>query len=168
MAECQMLDDFDINSFKAAVINTIVENNEIVYQLDENFVNSGGNLLNIRIFPFLQNPKTVETTDPFICFRVNHTSNANAYVENINVEIDVICHEKGMKKRVQSYKTGHFVSGTVIDIIAEEIKKSLVGLDTNWLGELRLVSNTESVLYYEYPCRVLTFEAKKESYANYR
>ena len=73
-----------------------------------------------------------------------------------------------MKKRVQSYKTGKFVSGTVIDIIAEEIKKSLTGLDTNWLGELRLVSNTESVLYYEYPCRVLTFEAKKESYANYR
>ena len=73
-----------------------------------------------------------------------------------------------MKRKVRSYETGEYLSGTVIDIIAEEIKKSLVGLDTNWLGELELYSNTESVLYYEYPCRILTFEAKKESYAHHK
>lgn len=159
-------DDFDINSFKTVVVNTLVGNDEIIYQLDKDCVGSGGKLLFEKIFPYLQNPKTVETTDPFICFRVNHNRNANYYIEDINVEIDVVCHEKGMKRRVKSYKTNEFLSGTVIDIIAEEIKKSLSGLDTNWLGELRCVSNNESVLYYEYPCRIITFTAKKENYAH--
>ena len=29
------MEDFDINSFKSAVINTIVENNEIIFNLDK-------------------------------------------------------------------------------------------------------------------------------------
>ena len=161
-------EDFDINSFKTAVINAIVENNEIVYQLDRDCIDSGGKLLYERIFPYLQNPETVETTDPFICFRVNHSRTPNYFIEDINIEVDVVCHEKGMKRKVRSYETGEYLSGTVIDIIAEEIKKSLVGLDTNWLGELECYSNTESVLYYKYPCRILTFEAKKESYAHHK
>jgi len=162
------MDDFDINSFKAAVINAIVENNEIVYQLDKSYIDCGGNLLYKKIFPYLQNPETVGTDEPFICFRVNHTSNQNYFLEEINVEIDIVCHEKGMKKKVQSYTTGKYVSGTVIDIIGEEIKKSLSGLDTNWIGELNCVSNTESILYYKYPTRILTFTAKKEAYVHNR
>ena len=29
------MDDFDVNSFKSKVINTILENNEIIYLLDK-------------------------------------------------------------------------------------------------------------------------------------
>lgn len=72
-----------------------------------------------------------------------------------------------MTKKVQSYDTQKIKSGTVIDVIAEEIKKELSGLDTEWIGELKLQSNIEDVLYYEYPYRMLTFSAYKESYAHY-
>ena len=159
------MDDFDVNSFKSKVINTILENNEIIYLLDKDYIDCGGGLLFKRIFPFLQNPKTVTDTAPFICFKVNHVRNTNIYLETINVFIYVICHEKEIVKKVQSYKTKKYKSGTVIDVISEEIKKSLSGMDTEWIGELKLESINEDVLYYEYPYRVLTFSAYKESYA---
>ena len=161
------MEDFDINSFKSKVIDTILENNEIVYLLDKDYIDCGGGLLFKRLFPFMQNPKTVTNTAPFICFKVNHTSNQNAYLENITVVIYVVCHEKEMTKKVQSYDTQKIKSGTVIDVIAEEIKKELSGLDTEWIGELKLQSNIEDVLYYENPYRMLTFSAYKESYAHY-
>ena len=161
------MDDFDVNSFKSKVIDTILENNEIVYLLDKDYIDCGGGLLFKRLFPFMQNPKTVTNTAPFICFKVNHTSNQNAYLENITVVIYVVCHEKEMTKKVQSYDTQKIKSGTIIDVIAEEIKKELSGLDTEWIGELKLQSNIEDVLYYEYPYRMLTFSAYKESYAHY-
>lgn len=161
------MEDFDINSFKSKVIDTILENNEIVYLLDKDYIDCGGGLLFKRLFPFMQNPKTVTNTAPFICFKVNHTSNQNAYLENITVVIYVVCHEKEMTKKVQSYDTQKIKSGTVIDVIAEEIKKELSGLNTEWIGELKLQSNIEDVLYYEYPYRMLTFSAYKESYAHY-
>ena len=161
------MEDFDINSFKSKVIDTILENNEIVYLLDKDCIDCGGELLFKRLFPFMQNPKTVTDTAPFICFKVNHTSNQNAYLENITVVIYVVCHEKEMTKKVQSYDTQKIKSGTIIDVIAEEIKKELSGLDTEWIGELKLQSNIEDVLYYEYPYRMLTFSAYKESYAHY-
>lgn len=161
------MEDFDINSFKSKVIDTILENNEIVYLLDKDYIDCGGGLLFKRLFPFMQNPKTVTDTAPFICFKVNHTSNQNAYLENITVVIYVVCHEKEMAKKVQSYDTQKIKSGTIIDVIAEEIKKELSGLDTEWIGELKLQSNIEDVLYYEYPYRMLTFSAYKESYAHY-
>ena len=161
------MEDFDINSFKSKVIDTILENNEIVYLLDKDYIDCGGGLLFKRLFPFMQNPKTVTNTAPFICFKVNHTSNQNAYLENITVVIYVVCHEKEMTNKVQSYDTQKIKSGTVIDVIAEEIKKELSGLDTEWIGELKLQSNIEDVLYYEYPYRMLTFSAYKESYAHY-
>ena len=161
------MEDFDINSFKSKVIDTILENNEIVYLLDKDYIDCGGGLLFKRLFPFMQNPKTVTNTAPFICFKVNHTSNQNAYLENITVVIYVVCHEKEMTKKVQSYDTQKIKSGTVIDVIAEEIKKELSGLDTEWIGELKLQSSIEDVLYYEYPYRMLTFSAYKESYAHY-
>lgn len=161
------MEDFDINSFKSKVIDTILENNEIVYLLDKDYIDCGGGLLFKRLFPFMQNPKTVTNTAPFICFKVNHTSNQNAYLENITVVIYVVCHEKEMTKKVQNYDTQKIKSGTVIDVIAEEIKKELSGLDTEWIGELKLQSNIEDVLYYEYPYRMLTFSAYKESYAHY-
>ena len=72
-----------------------------------------------------------------------------------------------MLEKVKDYKTGHVMSGTIIDNLAEEIKKTLVGLDTNWIGELKLYSNTEGTLNYEYPYRIMTFTAMKESYAHY-
>ena len=161
------MEDFDINSFKSKVIDTILGNNEIVYLLDKDYIDCGGGLLFKRLFPFMQNPKTVTNTAPFICFKVNHTSNQNAYLENITVVIYVVCHEKEMTKKVQSYDTQKIKSGTVIEVIAEEIKKELSGLDTEWIGELKLQSNIEDVLYYEYPYRMLTFSAYKESYAHY-
>lgn len=162
------MDDFDINSFKDVVINTIIGNNEIVFILDKKCINCGGDLLYDKLFPYLQNPETIETDDPFICFRVNHVKNREYFLEEINVEVDVVCHEKGMKRRVKSYKTGETLSGTVIDVLGEEIKKSLSGLDTCWVGELTCISNTETVLYYKYPTRILTFTAKKESYAHHK
>ena len=161
-------DDFDINSFKSVALNRIIGNNEIVNILDNNCIDCGGDLLYVKIYPYLQNPKTIETDDPFICMRVNHNRNADGFLEQISVEIDVVCHEKGMKRKVRSYETGEILSGTVIDILAEEIKKTLSGLDTSWIGELSCVSNTETVLYYKYPTRILTFMAKKESYVHHR
>lgn len=168
MNDCMQYEDFDINSFKTVVLNTIVGNNEIINILDKNYINCGGKLLYEKIFPYLQNPKTVGTDEPFICFRVNHNRNRDYFLEEISVEIDVVCHEKGMKRKIRSYKTKDFVSGTVIDILGEEIKRSLSGLDTNWIGELICVGNTETVLYYKYPTRILTFTARKESYAHNR
>lgn len=161
------MEDFDINSFKSKVINTILGNNELVYILDEDYIDCGGGLLYKKLFPYMQNPKTIETTSPFICFKVDHVHNKNIFLEDINVVIYVVCHEKEMTKKVQSYTTKKNKSGTVIDIIGEELKKSLSGMDTEWIGELTLERNTEEVLYYEYPCRVLTFSAHKESYAHY-
>ena len=158
--------DFDINSFKSAVINSIAQNNEIIYLLDEEYIDAGGGLLYKKIFPYLQNPKTIEKTSPFICFKVNHTRNKQYFLEEINVVIYIVCHEKEMTKRVQSYETKEYLSGTVIDILGEEIKKTLSGMDTNWIGELICTNNTEEVLYYEYPCRILTFSAMKESYGH--
>lgn len=160
------MEDFDVNSFKSAVINKIVENNEIVYNLDDEYIDAGGGLLYKKIFPYLQNPKTIETTSPFICFKVNHVRNKQYFLEEINVIIYVVCHEKEMSKKVQSYKTKEYLSGTVLDILGEEIKKTLSGMETNWIGELTCTSNTEEVLYYEYPCRILTFSAMKESYGH--
>ena len=158
------MEDFDVNSFKSAVINKIVENNEIVYNLDDEYIDAGGGLLCKKTFPYLQNPKTIETTSPFICFKVNHVRNKQYFLEEINVIIYVVCHEKEMNKKVQSYETKEYLSGTVLDILGEEIKKTLSGMETNWIGELICTSNTEEVLYYEYPCRILTFSAMKESY----
>lgn len=160
------MEDFDVNSFKSAVINKIVENNEIVYNLDDEYIDAGGGLLHKKIFPYLQNPKTIETTSPFICFKVNHVRNKQYFLEEINVIIYVVCHEKEMSKKVQSYETKEYLSGTVLDILGEEIKKTLSGMETNWIGELICTSNTEEVLYYEYPCRILTFSAMKESYGH--
>lgn len=160
------MEDFDVNSFKSAVINKIVENNEIVYNLDDEYIDAGGGLLYKKIFPYLQNPKTIETTSPFICFKVNHVRNKQYFLEEINVIIYVVCHEKEMSKKVQSYETKEYLSGTVLDILGEEIKKTLSGMETNWIGELTCTSNTEEVLYYEYPCRILTFSAWKESYGH--
>lgn len=160
------MEDFDVNSFKSAVINKIVENNEIVYNLDDEYIDAGGGLLYKKIFPYLQNPKTIETTSPFICFKVNHVRNKQYFLEEINVIIYVVCHEKEMSKKVQSYETKEYLSGTVLDILGEEIKKTLSGMETNWIGELICTSNTEEVLYYEYPCRILTFSAMKESYGH--
>ena len=114
----------------------------------------------------MQNPKTIEKTSPIICFKVNHVRNQQYFLEEINVVIYIVCHEKAMAQRVQSYKTKEYLSGTVIDILGEELKKTLSGMETNWIGELTCVSNTEEVLYYEYPCRILTFTAKKESYGH--
>lgn len=164
----QTFEDFDTNSFKSVVINELCGNNEIVALLDKDYIDAGGGLLNNRIFPFLRNPKTIEDTSPFICFKVDHIRNRNVFVETINVIIYIVCHEREMLKKVQDYKTGHVKSGTIIDNLAEEIKKTLVGLDTNWIGELKLFSNTEDILNYEYPYRVLTFTANKESYAHYK
>ena len=160
------MEDFDVNSFKSGVINKIVENNEIVYNLDDEYIDAGGGLLYKKIFPYLQNPKTIETTSPFICFKVNHVRNKQYFLEEINVIIYVVCHEKEMSKKVQSYETKEYLSGTVLDILGEEIKKTLSGMETNWIGELICTSNTEEVLYYEYPCRILTFSAMKESYGH--
>ena len=160
------MEDFDVNSFKSAVINKIVENNEIIYNLDDEYIDAGGGLLYKKIFPYLQNPKTIETTSPFICFKVNHVRNKQYFLEEINVIIYVVCHEKEMSKKVQSYETKEYLSGTVLDILGEEIKKTLSGMETNWIGELICTSNTEEVLYYEYPCRILTFSAWKESYGH--
>lgn len=160
------MEDFDVNSFKSAVINKIVENNEIIYNLDDEYIDAGGGLLYKKIFPYLQNPKTIETTSPFICFKVNHVRNKQYFLEEINVIIYVVCHEKEMSKKVQSYETKEYLSGTVLDILGEEIKKTLSGIETNWIGELICTSNTEEVLYYEYPCRILTFSAMKESYGH--
>ena len=160
------MEDFDINSFKSAVINTIVENNEIIFNLDKEYIDAGGGLLYKKIFPYLQNPKTIEKTSPFICFKVDHVRNQQYFLEEIKVVIYIVCHEKAMVQRVQSYKTKEYLSGTVIDILGEELKKTLSGMETNWIGELTCANNTEEVLYYEYPCRILTFTAKKESYGH--
>ena len=35
------MDDFDVNSFKSKVINTILENNEIIYLLDKDYIDCG-------------------------------------------------------------------------------------------------------------------------------
>lgn len=156
--------DFDVNSFKTKVIDEILENNEIIYLLDKNYIDCGGGLLNKKLFPFMQNPKTIEDTSPFICFKVDHEKNDNCFIEDIYVVIYIICHEKEMTKKVESYETKQVRSGTVIDIIGEEIKAQLTGLDTNWIGRLSLEKNIEEVLYYEYPCRILTFKARKEAY----
>jgi hypothetical protein len=162
------MSDFDVNSFKSKVIETILENNEIVYLLDKDYIDCGGGLLNQRLFPFLQNPKTISDSAPFICFKVDHINNGNYFIETLDVVIYVVCHEKEMVKKVKDYKTGEVISGTVIDVIGEELRKTLSGLDSDWIGELALIKNTEEVLYYEYPCRVMTFTAQKESYNHAR
>lgn len=162
------MDDFDVNSFKSKVIETILENNEIVYLLDKDYIDCGGSLLNQRLFPFLQNPKTISDSAPFICFKVDHINSREHFVETLDVVIYVVCHEKEMVKKVKDYKTGEVKSGTVIDVIGEELRKTLSGLESDWIGELCLIKNTEEVLYYEYPCRIMTFTARKESYYNAR
>ncbi len=151
----ETFEDFDINAFKSVVINELVGNNEIIALLDENYIDVGGNLLNKRIFPFLRNPKTVEDTSPFICLKVDHIRNANLYIETIDVIVYIICQEKENLKKVRDYKTGHIMSGTIIDILAEKVKKTLVGLDTAWIGELKLFSNTEDILNYDYPAKIV-------------
>ena len=45
MNDCMQYEDFDINSFKTVVLNTIVGNNEIINILDKNYINCGGKLL---------------------------------------------------------------------------------------------------------------------------
>lgn len=161
------MEDFDINSFKTEVINRISENNEIVYLLDEDYIDCGGGLLYKKLFPYPQNPTTVKITSPFICVKVDHIKNKDVYLEEIDVIVYVICHEKEMTKKVQSYKTKEYISGTIIDIIGELLKQELAGLDTHWIGKLSCGSNTEEVLFHEYPCRVITFSAYSESYGHY-
>ena len=39
------MEDFDINSFKSEVINTIVENNEIIFNLDKEYIDAEDDLL---------------------------------------------------------------------------------------------------------------------------
>ena len=92
------MEDFDVNSFKSKVIGTILGNNEIVYMLDKDYIDCGGGLLNKRLFPFMQNPKTIENTSPFICMKVAHVRNRNLFIEDINVVIYVVCLEKEMTK----------------------------------------------------------------------
>ena len=70
---------------------------------------------------------------------------------------------RAIKQRMLSNGPGDPKACT--DII-KELKKTLSGMETNWIGELTCASNTEEVLYYEYPCRILTFTAKKESYGH--
>lgn len=164
----KVFEDFDVNSFKTAVINAICENSEIVYILDKEYIDSGGGLLWNKLFPYPRIPNTKEETTPYICFKVDHIKNKNAFIETIDVVIYVVCHQKEMNKKVLDYKTGETLSGTVIDIIGEELKKSLCGLETNWIGELSLYSNTEETFSYEYPYRALTFTAMKQSYEHYK
>lgn len=161
-------EEFDINAFKSEIINVICENPKIIALIDEDYVDAGGALLNSRIFPYIRIPKTIEQSPPYVCFKVDHIRNANTYLETIDVTMYIVCHEKEMDKQVYDFENKLPLSGTIIDILGEEMKKTLCGLDTKWIGELRLYSNTEEILSYEYPCRVLVFTAFKESYANYK
>lgn len=161
-------EEFDINAFKSVIINELCDNSKIVSLIDPEYIGAGGGLLNTRIFPYILIPDVSYQSPPYISFKVDHIRNRNTYIETLDVIMYVVCHKKEMDKKVLDYETKQPLSGTIIDILGEEIKKTLVGLDTRWIGELSLYSNTEEILSYEFPCRVLTFTAFKESYANYK
>ena len=59
------MDDFDVNSFKSKVINTIFENNEIIYLLDKDYIDCGGGLLFKRIFPYFARSPVITIAKAF-------------------------------------------------------------------------------------------------------
>ena len=117
----KIFEDFDINSFKTAVINAICENSEIVYILDKEYIDSGGGLLWNKLFPYPRIPNTKEETTPYICFKVDHIKNKNAFIETIDVVIYVVCHQKEMNK-----KDFELVKERVIDQLKTSLSPELL------------------------------------------
>lgn len=108
----------DIIKFKDSVINAIMSNREIIKLVDSD----KRYLIWDNILPYIHIPDKSKETKTYICIEVDGTNSTdgNIYLQDIYVTVKVMTHESLMRLEDELDR-----SGTRIDNIADEIKKSI-------------------------------------------
>lgn len=110
----------------------------------------GDELLETHIYPYDFLPDTSEDAFAYLCFDVDITSSTDSLTKNLKIYIWVFCHQSIIKTE----------NGMRIDLLAEEIEKTLNGNIKLGLGSTELDFSRRLVPAPGYVGRVMGFNFK--------
>lgn len=141
-----------IINYKRKLAALLVNNERIVYLINNDEVKNSEDLIYKNIFNFVRVPNAPEEQLNYICFKIDmpEVYTVNMFFQKLIVEIYVVSHQ------------GEMVTdegATRIDLIGEEIEEMLDGYDGFGKKPLELISNVEEGFGTNHRCRVMRFEA---------
>lgn len=150
----------EIMDYKREIINTIINDYELVRLIDDNYVDmtdestiDADDLRYVNIFPYYYNPETVVEEKCFIFMTVDTPNVKNSLIKDMEVTIIVVANQGLMRVDYDD-------SGTRIDQMSACVDRLFNGFETMGFGELALYSNREGSIDTRHRCRTLKFRVE--------
>ena len=146
----------DVIRCKRAAIERIVCDRDLIFLIDPDFAESGDALIYQNIYPYLYVPQVEEKAKAYVTMGVDIPGlyDKNVLVKRVQVTLYAICHQDLMKTEFGAART---------DCMAARLTALFNGSGGPWLGDLRLVSDTERRLDTVHTYRILDFETADEN-----
>lgn len=153
----------EIIDYKNQIIRDILSNTidpslsrDIVYAIDENYIDAEEELIYRNIYPYLRIPDTQTEARSYITMSVDmpKVSTKNYFFKDMVITINVIVHEEKMKMPVR-------YSATRADYIACLINKIFNGNKNYGNVPLEYVSDVESIILNKFFVRTLRFRCNE-------
>ena len=154
-----------ISTIKKEIINTIIEDGEIPYVLDnsEDVQDDPSILINNNIFRYNYNPTALKEEKAMLTIQIKlaENNNPNEDFVRVSVEFWVICHQ-GLMSPIPKKDLKSFIKScdTRTDYLSILLDKKFNGASGLCYSKLRLRNNDEGVLTTNYMYRYLRFEGK--------
>lgn len=153
----------EIIDYKNQIIRDILSNTidpslsrDIVYAIDENYIDAEEELIYRNIYPYLRIPDTQTEARSYITMSVDmpKVSTKNYFFKDMVITINVIVHEEKMKMPAR-------YSATRADYIAYLINKIFNGNKNYGNVPLEYVSDVESIILNKFFVRTLRFRCNE-------
>lgn len=120
-------------------------------------------LIHTCVFPYLQNPDVITTTEPLIFVGVELTrNNRNPYLINAIATIVCSVDKDDMKTPTGYFREDLLESGCICytrtDWMADEIVKTVSFLKGTWIGDIEIVESTEKTMSNTRYCRIVSLK----------
>lgn len=117
-------------------------------------------LIHTCVFPYLQNPDVITTTDPLVFVGVELTRNSrNPYLMNVITTIVCSADKDDMKTSAGYFRDDLLENGcicyTKVDWMADEIIKTVSSLKGTWIGDIEVIESTEKAMSNTRYCRIV-------------
>lgn len=141
-----------IIEYKRKLAAMLVNDERIVYLINNDEIKNPENLIYKNIFNFVRVPEAPEEQLNYICFKIDmpEVYSVNMFFQKLIIEIYVVSHQGEMVTNE---------GATRIDLLGEEIEQMLDGYNGFGKKPLELISNVEEGFGSNHRCRVMRFEA---------
>lgn len=117
-------------------------------------------LIHTCVFPYLQDPDVITTTEPLVFVGIELTrNNSDSYLINVIATIVCSVDKDDMKTSAGYFREDLLENGCIcytrVDWMTDEIIKTISSLRGTWIGDIEVIESTEKAMSSTRYCRIV-------------